>query len=300
MAEEDKKKEKWYPGKYMSRAMSTSNPGAGGRKSDLDHTDRPSYPRANSVSSGSASTSNNQSYATHEYEPYPINHDNVEVIVTPEGPDIAGSAAAIQSGKESSIRPPAIARAKFKMLDMKYLTIQSPKVSIELDGIASVFQHTDTAVTIEREFDLLDVTSDLKIEFRGLHINGGNPVFGIVIIPVVSCLSFAGAPVAAIPSWREIYPYYEKLRLLDSPKIARFRSGFADVPGSAMNKPVESLGFIKCSLEIIPLSGKSGLPLYFHPSVPRSFSLVMSIHGVIFLSAYQSFILNRLKGPKMM
>lgn len=299
MSEGGEKKEKWFPGKYMSRAMSTSGGGNGPRKSETgEHPplgERGPSSRYSSNSTASATGPNSQSYVTHEYEPYPINHDNVEVIVTPEGPDIAGSGAIPQSVKEipsNAVRPPAIARAKFKMLEMRYLTIQAPKVSIELDGVASVFQHTDANVMIEREFDLLDVTSDLKIEFRGLHING-NPVFGIVIIPVVSCLSFAGAPLPGNPQWREIYPYYEKLRLLDSPKLARFRSGFSDVPGSSMNKPVESLGFINCSLEIIPLSGKSGLPLYFAPSAPRSFSLV-SIAFKSVCGFLPSFILSPL------
>ncbi len=286
MAEDDKKKEKWFPGKYMTRAMSTNNP-TGGRRTTTTSEENSAFERSNSsrfnnnsIGSSNGSSSNNYSYATHDYEPYPINHDNVEVIVTPEGPDIAGSSTQSPNllvPKEISTRPPAIARLRFKLVDMKYLTIQAPKISIELDGVASVFQHTEAAVIIEREFDLLDVTSDLKIEFRGLHMNG-TPVFGIVIVPIVSCLSFAGAPLPGNPQWREIYPYYEKLRLLDSPKIARFRSGFSEVPGSAMNKPVESLGFLSCALEVIPLSGKSGLPLYFAPGAPRGASMVSSLH----------------------
>lgn len=261
MAEEDKKKEKWYPGKYMGKLK-----------------------QRGSVVTSSTNYSDERHSATYspsDYEPSLDHRDSFDGsadIKTYEVPTSTAASASSTSSNTSSavnstIIPPCIAKVRVKIHEIKYLTVQNAKIAMELDGIASVFQHGNSQEVIEREFELRDITSDLKIEFRGMNLNN-QPVFGIVMIPMVTCLSFTGAPLPASAKWREIYPYYDKSRLIDSPKTPKFRSGFPDVPGSAMNKQIPSLGFILAEVELTP-SSKSGMSMYFAPSPVRQSDLIM-------------------------
>lgn len=140
---------------------------------------------------------------------------------------------------------------KVQILELKYLRLSSAKLSIQLDKI--VCQHSvDGFKGVERNFDLYDITSDIKISVMGKADNG-ELLCGIVVIPVTSLLSFSGKPVNPKEQWRQLYPVCIS-RMTDG-KVFKFSPGYTDLPGYALNRK-DAIGFVSIKVD---------LDLYDHP-----------------------------------
>jgi hypothetical protein len=232
---------KWYPGKYMSKLRRSSTAEGGGDTGRPSSVERGDFEYEKVHPSGTSDA--------------PVATAVAHVEATPSQPHTTYLSGNVSTAK-------AIATVEVKLLDVKYLTIQNPKVTIELDGIASTFSYAESHLPIEKSFAVLDITSDIRIEFRGLN-EKGQPAFGVIIVPLVTLLNFFGSPLPPKPEWRMLFPWYENLKTLR--KNVKFRSGFADVPGSAMTKPSPFLGFVRAEFSLVTPT-KSSMPLYFIPS----------------------------------
>jgi hypothetical protein len=249
-AEEDesqKSKSGWYPGKLASKA--------------IRRTSTTSTPSTIGPSSSPNSSENRRQSVT-----------NDRVSTPGDSSDRRGSELLRESIDLSQPRNP-LAKVRITIHEVRYLTIKSAKMFMELDDLAWAGMPTEVTYPLIREFDLLNITSDFKIEFRG---SGGSPSYGLILIPIASLVKFTGSPLPPKRTWREIYPYYDKLLLIDgittttttSKQIGlKFRSGMNELPGSAMIKPSISLGFVSLEIELIlPSTLKNIFSFYFLPN----------------------------------
>lgn len=250
--EDADKNGKWYPGKFMGKAMR-----------------RTSSTTSNSISSSSHSTTAN---AGHIVNTPKADGRRASVRLEQE----AGNTPERDEVHESYPRVP-LATVRVKIHEVRFLTIKAAKLSIELDDMAASNLVSDWTYPIVRDFELLNIASDIRLEFRG----SGSTPYGVVIVPVTSLLKFTGAPAPAKQTWREIYPYYDKV-LQEYPRSnLKFRGGLAELPGSAMNKPLVSLGFVSFEAEILlPSKLTNVLSLYFCPApMKASDRLVLLPHS---------------------
>lgn len=209
-----KEKEGWYPGKYMGKAnrrrsVESAVPVPSDETDPL--TTRKSGARVSTESTGSLK-------------------DNFTPVASAGPPlqhaDIVGS-------------------VKVQVLDVKYLRLSSAKLSIQFGRVVSQYAVEGTKV-IERNFDLHDISSDIKISVVG-KADTGELLCGIVIIPVTSLLSFSGKPSVPKEQFRQFYPVCIS-RMTDG-KAFKFSSGYADLPGYALNRK-EPLGFVSVKVEL--------------------------------------------------
>ena len=234
---------KWYPGKFIGRRKSNHSGDMNPRPSSVDLDYDKIYSFNDSAS-----------------------HSIAHVEATPTAPHTTYLCGNIENAKP-------IATVEVKIHDIKYLSILNPKITIELDGIASTFTYFDSHLPIEKSFAVLDITSDIRIEFRGYN-DKGLPAFGVIIIPLTSLLNFFGSPLPSVPTWRMLYPWYDNLKTLK--RNMKFRSGFQEIPGSAMTKPSPFLGFVQAEFSLVTPT-KSALPLYFIPSPHPKSSVINKI-----------------------
>lgn len=208
-----KEKDGWYPGKYMTKAnrRRSVEPVQGSNDETNAQVIRKSGPRISSESTGSI-------------------HDNIFDVTTPVPP--------LQQAE-------VLGLLKVQVLDIKYLRLSSAKLSIQLGRATSQYAVEGTKV-VERNFDLYDVASDIKISVVG-KADTGELLCGVVIIPVTSLLSFSGKPIAPKEQFRQFYPVCIS-RLTDG-KPFKFSSGYSDLPGYALNRK-EPLGFVNVKVEL--------------------------------------------------
>ena len=208
-----KEKEGWYPGKYMgktNRRRSVEPVQVSNEEADPSAI-RKLGPRVSIESTGSIQDSS-----------FPV----------------TSSAAPLQ---ETEI----LGSLKVQVLDIKYLRLSSAKLSIQFGRVVSQYAVEGTKV-IERNFDLHDVSADIKISVVGKADNG-ELLCGIVIIPVTSLLGFSGKPNAPKEQFRQFYPVCIS-RMTDG-KAFKFSPGYSDLPGYALNRK-EPLGFVSVKVDL--------------------------------------------------
>jgi hypothetical protein len=246
----------WYPGKFVGKAMRRSS-------TTSSATSAHSVPALNAAAAQNVvNTPKVESGRRASIRTTPS--DDSAASPSNDRSVSSATSSVVESAAQSNVRVP-IATVRVKINEVRFLTIKSAKLSIELDDMAAVNFVSDWSYPIVRDFELLNITSDIRLEFRG---SGATP-YGVVIVPVTSLLKFNGAPAPAKQTWREIYPYYEK-SLQDYPRNnLKFKSSLPDLQGSAMVKPPVSLGFVSFEAEILlPNDVKNVLGLYLKPA-PR-------------------------------
>lgn len=241
----------WYPGKFVGKAMRRSSTTSAHSVPALN-----AAAAQNVVNTPKVESARRASIRTTPSDDSAASPSNDR--------SVSSATSTVESAAQNNTRVP-IATVRVKINEVRFLTIKSAKLSIELDDMAAVNFVSDWSYPIVRDFELLNITSDIRLEFRG---SGTNP-YGVVIVPVTSLLKFNGAPAPAKQTWREIYPYYEK-SLQDYPRTnLKFKSSLPDLQGSAMVKPPVSLGFVSFEAEILlPNNVKNVLGLYLKPA-PR-------------------------------
>lgn len=239
---------KWFPGKYMGKAM---------RRTSVSGSPSGVPAVSTSPSSGVVGTPRVESFRRASARgTTSVDNDNRETA--PDRDDR-------HSNESQSIPRVPLAKVRVKINEVRFLTIKSAKLSIEVDDMAAVNAVSDWTYPIVRDFELLNITSDIRLEFRG---SGSSP-YGVVIVPVTSLLKFNGAPLPPKQTWREIYPYYERA-LQDYPRSnLKFKSALPDLPGSAMAKPSVSLGFVSFEAEIILPSNMTNVLSFYTKPYPR-------------------------------
>jgi len=221
--EKDKEKEKdskgWYPGKYVGKAVANrrrsmeSTGGGGGTQSAAEDSKLPT-----------GSLSNRFSYS------------GINPLLENATP---------------------VGSITVSIKEIRYLRFEEPTLTMNLDR--GTFQHSinDDNKTFEAKFDLLDVVSDLKISVVG-KLNGGGKggtvSCGVIIIPIPSLLSFTGIPKAPKPQWRMLLPVpideWSRPFAGGSDGGFKFASGYADLPGYALNRAKIGLGFLSVQVEV--------------------------------------------------
>lgn len=236
-----KGKEKWYPGKFIGKAIkrSSTTPEETGTASD-------------------SSRSNSKAVNAIPPEVFTRNSENFDQISHDQSHSEEFSETIPEINNNSQKFTVCL-----KINEVKYINIQSPRVLLEVDGVGSTFPYSESIGIIEKEFDIQNITSDFKIEFRGAQASG------IILIPLVNFLTATGNFKPPQAAWYELYPYYDQSLILkaESNNPSKFRSGFSDSPGTALNKPVNSLGFL--NLEISIKSPIPGIKLFFLPNTNK-------------------------------
>lgn len=213
-----KEKEGWYPGKYMAKANrrrcveGSSQVSTGMCSDETDPTAvRKLVSRVSTESPGSI-------------------HDN-----------FFSAAASVQPLQQAEI----VGSLKVQVLEVKYLRLSSAKLSIQSGRTVSQYA-VEGAKVIEREFDLHDIATDIKISVVG-KADTGELLCGVVVIPVTSLLGFSGKPTTPKEQFRQFYPVC--VSRLNDGKAFKFSSGYADLPGYALNRK-EPLGFVLVKVEL--------------------------------------------------
>lgn len=222
-----KEKERWYPGKYLGRNSSRRRSVESIKIGDSEFTDSQRKSTAYTTSPVAAAD-NRQNNLSAEA--------NIE-----EHPEFRDKIGSLQ----------------VSVLDIKYLRINSAKLSIQLDKSLSQYAVDNSSKSFERHFDLYEITSDIRVHISGKGDNG-ELVCGVTIIPLASLLTFTGKPVASKEQWRLLYPVPVH-RTADLP--FKFTAGYADLPGYGLNRSRDPLGFI-CVKVDLTLAG-SMLETYF-------------------------------------
>lgn len=252
---EEKKKEGWYPGKFVGRAMRRSS--ATG-SSDQDST------------KGSETTSRRNS------------DFGRETTISKDSNSKKTSTSNLNVNLNHSItteRKP-IAKIKVTVNDIKYLTTNFSSLIISVNGHGTYCPIFPTASSngsvlkskIEKELPIYEIFSDLRFEFYTSATNDKEPT-GHFLLPITNCLNFTGNVVPINEEWKEIYPVYNSKRydfeskfqiniddvLTSSDKLhsnplnhKKFYGIYTDLNGTGMNYVKQPLGFLNFSLEILP------------------------------------------------
>jgi hypothetical protein len=140
-----------------------------------------------------------------------------------------------------------IGTLQVSVVDIKYLRINSAKLTIQLDRALSQYAVDNTSKCFERSFELAEITSDIRIIVSGKGDNG-DLVCGLVVIPVASLLTFAGKPAASKEQWRQLYPV--SFNRASDTKPFKFTAGYADLPGYCLNRSKDPLGFLCVKVDL--------------------------------------------------
>jgi hypothetical protein len=209
-----KEKEGWYPGKYMQRA------------------------------SKRRSVETNQSISIDEHDTSTARKVNPNISA--DGKDSSENYVPNLNLSSTHLTSAEIMGAlRIQVLDIKYLRLSSAKLSIQVDKAVSQYV-TEGSKLIDRNFDLYDVTSDIKVSVVG-RSDAGELLCGIVVIPVTSLLGFTGKPNPPKDQWRQFFPVC--LGRISDGRAFKFSSGYSDLPGYALNRK-EALGFINLKVEL--------------------------------------------------
>lgn len=211
----EKEKEKWYPGKYLARHSSKR--------------------RSGEVPSRISSDNSDQRKTTSSVFPM----ENQEFVQEP----VVGE---VHLGS-SPIGINSIGSVKVGVVDLKYLRINSAKLTIQLDRALSQYAIDSSAKYFERIFELFEISTDVRIMVTGKGDNG-ELVCGVAVIPVASLLTFTGKPAPAKEQWRLLYPICVS-RIADS-KSFKFTAGYSDLAGYALNRCKDPLGFICVKVDL--------------------------------------------------
>lgn len=222
MDSDKKEKEKWFPGKYLAKH----------RRRSVETT---SVPRSGSDDGGEVLRRGIVS-APNSFKDSTVEMNNRD----------------IDSFVLSNFDP--IGSLKVKVVEVKYLRLNSAKLTIQVDRVLSQHSLDGPNKSFERGFDLTEVASDIKIMIHGRSDNG-EILCGVILIPVTSLLNFSGKPNSPKEQWRQLFPICPS-RISDG-KSLKFISGYSDLPGYALNRR-EPLGFVcvRVDLELFehPLS----------------------------------------------
>ena len=254
--EASNKKEKWYPGKFVGKAMR--------RASAASST-------SNQENSGPASVA--PMTGTFPEHTRKIPQKSGSILVSSTSPDIFTASRNSDGGKEAissqDYNRIVVGKVRLTIFEIRYLSIKNAKLTIEVGDTSAVFTASDMSFPFEREFEILDICGDIRLEFRS-NI-AGSPT-GIIFLPLTSLVKFLGTPAPPKACWREVYPSYERSLLGESRRMLKFRSAWAELPGSGLAKPIVSLGFVNMQAEILLPRGKTNvLAMYFVPSPPLRF-----------------------------
>lgn len=162
--------------------------------------------------------------------------------------------------------PPRLLLGKLSLtiFEFKYLTVKNAKMSIEVGDTSVILPASEVQFPFTREFDILNICGDLRLEFRS---NVAGSPHGVIILPLTTLLQNLGTPAAPKKCWRELYPSYERYLLGESRKMRKFRSAWPELLGSGLSKPQVSLGFVSMQAEIIlPPGRRNALYMYFSPA----------------------------------
>ncbi|RYH27807.1 hypothetical protein EON65_13115 [archaeon] len=246
--EKDQKKERWYPGKYLGKAVK--------RASVIQKNDRLSSDRRSS--SGYHEIEEDEPERGQSFVELPPDADD---LLAP--PNTPMQATFSSSTTTSSHFPSSPSKVKVRLLEVKYARFKDAKWSIRLDSV-KVSNIQETQFPYERSFDLQNITSDIKIEIKGQSTISSYFNNGVIFIPVTTCLSFFGGVLPTLTIWKEIYPHYDSSKRCDPQLQKRLFSGLTDLPGSALPKPRYNLGFVKIEVELLTLT-PNALGLYLLP-----------------------------------
>jgi hypothetical protein len=229
--ENDKAKEKWFPGKYLAKARGKKGEGGGSSADDVDDRRPQSLARTGSFTTGR--------------EPDPMAEGTRAELYMDTSPSDAK----------------VIGRLTLNIAEIKYLRMNGAKMTVQLDQCRASYYLDGSTKSFERVFDLVDIVSDVLITISGKNDNG-EQVTGIVVIPVSSLLGFSGSIAAPKEQWRQLYPI--SVHRIKEKKPFKFVSGFVDLPGFAMSRTKEPLGFIctTISLELLGGSPSSAIAHY--------------------------------------
>lgn len=209
-----KEKDGWYPGKYMR----------GNRRRSVESVQT-------AVDDQHETSTARKSGSHYSADVRELSQDTV--------PDFVGHTSVLTNAE-------IMGSLKVQVLEIKYLRLSSAKLSIQLDKVVSQFAVEGTK-GIERNFDLYDITSDIKVSVVG-RADSGELLCGIIVIPVTSLLGFGGKPNASKEQWRQFFPVCLS-RIADG-KAFKFSSGYSDLPGYALNRK-DALGFVNVKVELV-------------------------------------------------
>jgi hypothetical protein len=276
--EEKTKKEKWYPGKLVAKAVharrSSLNSRFSGSHGDESPVRTHSQSGSDVMNEYYVDDSPNDSFT----EANPLRDQNGAAEAdrdshsptpkTEDKSDVRASVSALNPTRHTP-KMKKLGKITLNIREIRYLAITSAKAFVDIDGLGVPLSATgDLPYPLTKEIDFYDIAADLKIEFRGVHMTTQQPVVGYVILPICQALSPVGKPSKTATKWYEIYPFYDRVKLGESRKITKFRTAYPDIPGSALSKPTFSLGFLQLDIELtLEEDIKSGLSLYFYPNL---------------------------------
>ncbi len=254
-----KNKKGWYPGKYvkaMRRSSATSGKGSSHHGDETTVASQASLDIADPYVEGE-SPSNSFSGSN------PMNEGDQGDVGVNEGKE---------PRKVTIVKTRKLGKVILTIHEVRYLAVQSPKLLVELDGILPTnIIYSDSVIPYTKEYDFTDISSDLKIEFRGVHMTTAKAVSAYVLLPLSQCLSVTGKPVKLAKKWYELYPFYDRTKLGEPPKVTKFRNAYPEIPGSGLQKFNFPLGFVSLEMEIqLADDIKNGFSLYFYPSLPMN------------------------------
>jgi hypothetical protein len=277
--DEKGKKEKWYPGKLVAKAVNARRSTLNSRFSGSHGDDSPVRTHSQSGSdmmneyyvddspNGSFTEANPLRDQNNASE---VDHteSHSQVPKLEDKTDIRASIAAPAPTRQT-LKMKKLGKITLNIREIRYLAITSAKAFVDIDGLGIPLCTTgDITYPLTKEIDFYDIAADLKIEFRGIHMTTQQPVLGYVILPICQALSPVGKPSKTATKWYEVYPYYDRVKLGESRKITKFRTAYPDIPGSALSKPTFSLGFLQLDIELtLDEDIKNGLSLYFYPNL---------------------------------
>jgi len=209
-----KEKERWYPGKYLSknnRRRSVEVSRSGSIEEHPEHSRR----------------AFNSSPTQEQIEKIP------DLYVCDKNEN--------KSGNISTSDLDTIGTLKVHVVDIKYLRMSSAKLTIQLDRVSSQYSVDASSKSFDRCFDLHEIASDIKITILGRG-DSGELVCGVVVIPVTSLLSFSGKPVPPKEQWRQLYPVC--VSRVSDVRPYKFSAGYADLHGYALNRSKDPLGYV--------------------------------------------------------
>lgn len=214
----DKEKERWYPGKYLGR-----------------QSKRRSVEVARNPSDDSE----------------PLRPNGAAVQMAPEIMDSADAVGFDNQYNPTQSGLDTVGSVRVQVTDIKYLRMTAAKVMIQLDRVSSQYAVDSSNRSFERSFDLHDIAADVRITVTGKG-DSGDLVCGVTIIPVATLLTFVGKPAPAKEQWRLLYPI--SVSRTPDAKPLKFSCGYTDLPGYALNRAKDPLGFV-CIKVDLTLSG---------------------------------------------
>jgi hypothetical protein len=168
------------------------------------------------------------------------------------------------------IRPTVLGKVIFIIHEIRFLAIQNAKFITDLDGNGTHLPLAEVSFPLKQELEFADISSDLKIKFRGTHMISKTPMTGYVVVPLAQSLSAFGRPRGIPQKWYLISPFYDRQKLGEPKNLTKFRSCYPEINGSGLIKPSFPLGFVSLEVKVQLAPGiKSGLSLYFYPN-PRT------------------------------